>query len=175
MKLEKAEKKSVFKRPWFWLVIAVAIIGVIAIVGSGDSNDDLQGSVFDSNIDMVKKGSPELIPDITYGQAYENFFANPQWRGFTADTGEHVVEFTGDCTYYDEDAQVYIQFVIESETSFSMYYAHLNVGGETISVDEQTFVELVYTPFKTYSEEVLGRALDDDVERTFEEIYNSYY
>lgn len=175
MKLETAERKSIFKRSWFLVVIVVAVIGIIAIAGSGGFSDDLQGSIFDSNIDMVKTGSPELIPHITYEQAYENFFSNPQWRGFTADTGESVVEFTGGCTYYDEDAKVYIQFVIESETTFSMYYAHLNVNGETIYADEQTFIELVYTPFETYSEEVLGKVLDDDIQRSFEEIYNSYY
>lgn len=175
MQLEKAGKKSVFKKPWFWIVIAV-VVGVIALVGSGeDSNGDLQGSKYDSNIEMVKSGSPELIPNITYEEAYDNFFGNPQWRGFTADTGEQVVEFTGECTYYDETAEVYIQFVMEGTTSFSMYYAHMNVGGETISLDEQTFIELLYTPFATYSEEVLGKQLDKDVQEIFEEIYNSYY
>lgn len=174
MKLETAEKKSILKRPWFWVVIAVVVIGIIAIAGIDDADDDLQGSVFDSSIDMVKSGNPELIPNITYEQAYENFFGNPQWRGFTSDTGESVVEFAGDCTYDDEDARVYIQFVIDSESSFSLHYAHLNVGDETIPVDEQTFIEFVYTPFETYSEEVLGKALDDDVQRAFEEMYNSY-
>lgn len=176
MKLEKAEKKSFFKKPWFWIVAVIVLVGFVAILGSEDnSNDDLQGSKYDSNIEMVKKGSPELIPNITYEQAYENFFGNPQWRGFTADTGEQVVEFTGDCTYYDEEAEVYIQFVLEGTTAFSLYYAHINVNGETISLDEQTIVELVYTPFATYSEEVLGKPLDDDVQEAFEEIYNSYY
>lgn len=176
MQLEKAGKKSIFKKPWFWIAIIVAVIAIIALSGSDDgTSDDLQGSQFDSSIELVKGGAPLLIPDITYQDAYENFFDNPQWRGFTADTGEKVVEFTGDCLYYEEDAQVYIQFVIEEDDSFSMYYAHMNVGGETITLDEQTFIELVYTPFATYSEEVLGKELEDDVQEAFEQIYESMY
>ncbi|MBR2477148.1 MAG: hypothetical protein IKB50_03315 [Clostridia bacterium] len=136
-----------------------------------DTSSKLQGSRFDSNISMVKNGHPELIPDITYEEAYDNFFANPQWRGFEADDGSEVVEFSGECTYDGEDAEVYIQFVIEDEESFSMYYAEMTVGDETFEVDEQTFIELVYTPFETYSQEVLGKDLDRDVQDAFAEIY----
>ena len=176
MKLEKEGKTNILKRPWFWIAVIAVIIAFVAIIGMGnDSSDDLQGSQFDSNIGLVKTGSPELIPHISYEQAYAYFFENPQWRGFVADTGENVVEFTGGCTYYEEDAIVYIQFVIEGADSFSMYYAHMTVGGETISLDDQTLIELIYTPFATYSEEVLGVSLDDEIQNAFEEIYNSYY
>ncbi len=176
MQLEKAGKTSIFKKPWFWIAIVAIVIVFVVIVSSQEStNDDLQGSKYDASIELVKNGSPTLIPNITYQQAYENFFGNPQWRGFTADTGEKVVEFTGECTYYDEDAQVYIQFVIEGTDSFSLYYAHMNIGDETITMGEQMFVELVYIPFEVYSEEVLGKELNSDVQEAFEEIYESYY
>ena len=175
MQLEKAGKKSIIKRPLFWIVL-VLVIGFCIIIASEDEEDEnLQGSKYDINIDLVKNGSPTLIPDITYEQAYHNFFGNPQWRGFVADTGENVVEFTGECTYYDEEAKVYIQFVLEEEDTFSMHYASMSVGDETITLDQQMFVELVYTPFATYSEEVLGKPLEEDVQDAFEDIYDLYY
>lgn len=143
-----------------------------SLVGCSDGSGDLQGSRFDSNIYMVQNGNPQLIPNITYKDAYDNFFGNPQWRGFKADDGSDVVEFSGDCTYMDEEAEVYIQFVIDDEESFSMYYAGLTVDGEKFEVDEQTFLELVYNPFETYSEEILGEELGQDVQDAFDELFS---
>lgn len=175
MKVEGAGKKSVFKRPWFWIVVVVLVVAVVGGAAGLGGDEDMQGSEFNINIDTVKNGSPEMIPDITYGDAYDNFFANTEWGGFTATTGEDVVEFSGDCTYYEKAARVYIQFVLdESGETFSMYYAKMKVGEEESEMDEQTFIELVYNPFSTYSEEVLGKPLDDDVQAAFEEMYNSY-
>lgn len=166
-------KKCSIKRIWISLIMAVVLIAALVGCSETDTNSDLQGSRFDSNILMVQNGHPELIPNITYKEAYDNFFANPEWRGFKADDGSDVVEFSGECTYYDEEAEVYIQFVIDDEESFSMYYAGLTVGDEKFTVDDQTFVELIYTPFETYSQEVLGKDLDQDIQDAFVEIYNS--
>ena len=166
-------KKCSIKRIWISLIMAVVLITALVGCSETDTNSDLQGSRFDSNILMVQNGHPEIIPNITYKEAYDNFFANPEWRGFKADDGSDVVEFSGECTYYDEEAEVYIQFVIDDEESFSMYYAGLTVGDEKFAVDDQTFVELIYTPFETYSQEVLGKDLDQDIQDAFVKIYNS--
>ncbi|MBQ3055388.1 MAG: hypothetical protein IJC88_04715 [Oscillospiraceae bacterium] len=164
------------------VLFAISVL-LITLVGctdyapdiTADTNTDtpLQGTIFDRNISMVQNGSPELIPNITYKDAYDNFFSNPQWRGFKADDGSDVVEFSGDCTYCDQPASVYIQFVIDGETSFTMHYAGITVGEESFDADEESFLELVYTPFETYSQEVLGSDLDQDVQEAFSEIYAS--
>ena len=166
-------KKVFFKKAWVSIITIVVLMTSLVGCSDIDTNSDLQGSIFDSNISMVKNGHPELIPDITYEEAYDNFFANPQWRGFEADDGSEVVEFSGECTYYDEEAKVYIQFVIEDEESFSMHYAGLTVGDEKFDADEQTFIELVYNPFESYSQEVLGEELGQDVQDAFSEIFAS--
>ena len=163
-------KKTVYK---FLLCLMTVMIILSSFTACSDDNEDLQGSIFDSNISMVQNGYPVMIPDITYKQAYNYFFENPQWRGFEADDGSEVVEFSGGCTYYDEDATVYIQFVIDDEESFSMWYASISVGGETIEADEQLFIELVYTPFATYSEDVLDKPLSQDIQDAFAEMYDS--
>ena len=166
-------KKNILKK--IGVLIVAMVVFMLSLVGCAetDTDSDLQGSRFDSNISMVQKGHPELIPNITYKEAYDYFFANPKWRGFTADDGSDVVEFSGECTYYDEDAEVYIQFVIDDEESFSMYHASLTVDGEKFTVDDQTFIELIYVPFETYSQDVLGEDLDQEVQDAFVEIYNS--
>lgn len=166
-------KRVLSKKVLALTVLLTIMLGVLVACSSEDSSGELQGSAWNSNISMVQEGYPVLIPHITYKEAYDNFFGNPQWRGFEADDGSEVVEFSGECTYYDEEAAVYIQFVIDDEESFSMWYAGIIVGEEEIAADAQLFVELVYTPFATYSEEVLGEALSQDIQDAFAEMYDS--
>lgn len=133
---------------------------------SSDSSGELQESRFDTNINAVKNGYPTLIPNITYAQAYEYFFGNPQWRGFDSDEGKEVVEFSGECEYMEEYATVYIQFVVEGE-EFTLHYASFEVDGEEIVADSQLINELIYTPFAEYSEEILGEPLSQEVKDAF--------
>ena len=137
-----------------------------------EQKDELQGSWFDSRISIVKNGSPELIPNITYDDAYGNFFTNPKWRCFDAEGGEEVVEFSGGCTYGGDDAEVYIQFLLdEDHETFELYYAGITTAeGKTVA-DDNLILQLIYTPFSDYSENVLGESLDPETEAAFEEMY----
>lgn len=70
-------------------------------------------------VKMVKGGTNSRFPDVTYGDAFEDFFGNPTWTCFTADTGEEVVEFTGDCTYQEIGVKARLQFIVhKAEESF---------------------------------------------------------
>ena len=150
--------------------IFIMVLAAFTLVGCSD-NEDLQGSVFNSNISLVKDGHPELIPYITYKDAYENFFSDPQWRGFESDTGSDIVEFSGGCTYQDEDATVYIQFTIEDDESFYMNYASLKVDGEEIDIDDEILFELLFNPFNQYSIDEYGTELSDDIYYSFLESF----
>lgn len=166
-------KRMNFLKTWAVIIALIVAMGTLAACSSEDASGELQGTTWDSNIEMVQNGHPMLISNITYKEAYDHFFGNPQWRGFEADDGSDVVEFSGVCTYYDEEAAVYIQFVIDDEESFSMHYVGISVGEDRFDADEQLFIELAYTPFATYSEEVLGETLSQDVQDAFVEIYDS--
>ena len=85
-------------------------------------------------IEMVKNGTNERYPNITYGEAFEGFFANPEWNHFTSDKGE-VVEFTGDFYYMDEEAEAHFQFLIDLEDStFDLEYFAINDESQNILV-----------------------------------------
>lgn len=80
-------------------------------------------------INMVKDGSPQAYPTITYEKAFENYFSNPDWKYFKSDAGKKVVEFNGNCMYYDEEADICFQFVIDEEDeTFTAEY--LGINGE---------------------------------------------
>lgn len=87
------------------------------------------------------------------------------------DDGSEVVEFVGDCTYNDDPAEVYIQFVFYSDDGFSLEYACIKVNGEIIETEESDIFQLIYKPFSQYAEEVLEEPLDDEVEEKFFEWY----
>lgn len=134
-------------------------------------SSQLQGTADDVRISMVKTGNPTWIPNITYEEAYAYFFDNPTWRYFDADDGSEVVEFVGDCTYNDDPAEVYIQFVLHSDDTFTLHYACAKVNGELIETEESDIFQLIYKPFSQYAEEVLEEPLDDEVEEKFLEWY----
>ena len=72
-------------------------------------------------INAVKAGVPANYPDITIGEAFDQYFASPEWRAFEGadsyhdDTLDYIVEFTGGCTYEGAEAQALIQFTISRE------------------------------------------------------------
>lgn len=66
-------------------------------------------------VNMVKGGTNSRFPDLTYEDAFQAFFANPTWTYFASETGEDVVEFTGDCTYQDISVKARLQFILDEE------------------------------------------------------------
>lgn len=81
-------------------------------------NDEIkhQASKVDPNVLSVKGGTLGEYTNITVGEAFETFFADPKWKYFKADTEEDVVEFTGYCTYQDVKVLARLQFIVNEET-----------------------------------------------------------
>ena len=67
----------------------------------------------DEHVLYVKNGCPLSYPNISYGEAFGEFFDDPTWKYFEADTGEDVVEFTGYCIYKDTKVKARLQFVLD--------------------------------------------------------------
>lgn len=80
-----------------------------------------------SYVSMVKNGYPELYPDITYGEAFEDFFGACEWEYFESGAGQDVVEFRGNCMYDEEQVSVIIQFLVyEDRGTFEVYAAAID-------------------------------------------------
>lgn len=71
------------------------------------------------NVLSVKNGYPENYPDVTFGDAFDNFFGSPTWKYFEGENGEDVVEFTGYCTYQDVEVKARLQFVLNDDGTFT--------------------------------------------------------
>lgn len=79
-------------------------------------------------VSAIKEGSPDQYPNITYGQAFDDYFANPKWETCGQDEdGNEIVKFTGTCTYLDSDAVAEVKFKIyEEQDSFVVSSVKLN-------------------------------------------------
>ena len=61
----------------------------------------------------VQEGSLSSYPDVKMKDAFARFFSSPKWKYFQAESGEHVVEFTGYCTYMEKKVKAKLQFIVE--------------------------------------------------------------
>ena len=77
-------------------------------------------------VELVKNGTMQMEPDIKIGRAFDEFFANPQWKYFDSTDNHKVVEFNGECTWWGQDAHCSIQFIITSETTFELWIVKIN-------------------------------------------------
>lgn len=87
----------------------------------------------ENNIQTVRNGHFYSHPDVTVGSAFKKFFVNGKWNAFTSTEGDQVVEFSGDCTWYDEPAKLTVQFIIKGN-EFEM--GHMNIDGVSMNYSE---------------------------------------
>lgn len=93
-----------------------------ASIDEADEMPEVQSNSIETDdvkIYFVKNGYPLIYPNITYGQAFDEFFADPKWEYFRSEEGVDVVEFTGICTYKETQVEANLQFILnESEGTF---------------------------------------------------------
>lgn len=106
------------------LAVVALICGVIVVVGAVNPDFGLGQQKY---IRMVKESTPQLYPDITYGQAFEAFFENGRWIYFQSEDKQDIVEFSGNCTYDGEKAEIRIQFQVwYDEGTYQLYTMGIN-------------------------------------------------
>ncbi len=133
--LKSPTKKDSSKSGVFILIIALAVlIGFVFFYFNDSSN--LDKPFEDEHVTFVKNGSPSSYPDITYDEAFSNFFANRSWNYFESTEGKDVVEFKGDCTYRDVEVTATIQFVLDMDDgTFELSYLAFNDVPQSILIE----------------------------------------
>ncbi len=84
---------------------------------------------------FVKEACPEAYPDISYGDAFDDFFGDCKWEYFKSEENQDVVEFRGNCMYEDETAEVKAQFLVSYDEGKGELY--------TMSLNDEIQPELV--------------------------------
>ena len=103
--------------------------GILLAIGLLWALSDAFGN---SAIASVKKGHFSGWPNVTVGDAFEDFFADTKWKSFK-DGDDTIVEFTGECTWYDKPADAKIQFTVDDEKFEITYFS---IDGNTFNTLE---------------------------------------
>lgn len=106
---------------------------VLSVMGCGPE---------DKYVTQVKTGTMYMEPNIQIGKAFDEFFANPKWRSYTEGKGKyqrHIVEFTGDCTWYNAPAKCTIHFIV-GDTEFQLQWVAIN----DVQMDEEESVAILH-------------------------------
>lgn len=114
----------------------------------------------DEHVLMVKNGTSSKYPGKTWGEAFDSFFASPTWRYFRGTSEgpdedgdgfpDHVtaecdvVEFTGYCTYMEQEVKALIQFTLYEDDTFEATYLSLN----DVPQNEFYLISLIETAFE---------------------------
>lgn len=119
----------------------------------------------EEEINYVKNASPEAYPTISFGEAFDEFFANPRWTSFISDDESHVVEFKGDCLYVEQRVTARIQYTLDLDNgTFEPTYVGLN----NVSMSMLMYVALVEAAFEKVSS---GNDLPDETLHEFTSEY----
>ena len=127
------------------LLVTLIFIFSLSSCDMGDVTDQLQNIAQSNDEDVlgVKNAYYSNDTDITYGEAFDDFFAYPTWKSFvgtkegTDEDGDgepdtktenvKVVEFTGYCTYAEQEVKARIQFTLDDENgTFQPTYLAFN-------------------------------------------------
>lgn len=117
-KINKIWRESPLKIVGGVIAVIIVSIGIWFALGFGETD----------YIDVVKDGSFDRYPDVKIGDAFDEFFYNPRWNYFETNYGEDIVLFWGECEYFFEPVEVYMEFTVNEDKSF--YVNYLEFDGE---------------------------------------------
>lgn len=140
-------------------ILAVISAVTVVIFGFLSMNPNmLEGS--SKYIRMVKEGTPEAYPKITYGNAFDDFFENCKWKYFKSEDGSDVVEFHGNCLSDGQKAEAGIQFLVfEEKNRFELHAVTLDGESQTKLVSGLFLIQI----FESYgSNDGMGTLSDEE-------------
>ena len=82
----------------------------------------LSPSIF---VKKVKSGALQVDPSRSIGEAFDNFFARPNWRSFKGKDSANVVEFTGGFSFDGKNSEALFQFTM-TDDGFKLSYGEIN-------------------------------------------------
>lgn len=120
--------------------IVCAVLAIVLFVVA------ISGGIGNSMVDGVKNAYlNSYSSEITIGQAFGEFFANPSWESYS-ENGTDYVKFAGECTYYGETALMVIVFEYMENDWFKVDSIKLN--GEYLSeLEESVILEVIYDSY----------------------------
>lgn len=128
------------KRPWGLGEIMSLLVGVFLLITFMVLVPKLGGGSDDKYIQMVKNGTLESYPQMTVGEAFDGYLDNPKWETGMTEDKQRFVNVKGGILYYDENAEIAVQFFInEKDKSFQYYACEVNGQPQNDAVVSELF------------------------------------
>jgi hypothetical protein len=141
------------KRTWLKRKGGTSWLGVVFTILLLFTTGVLSALLLPTNVDQiltVKDGSFYEYPTTTIGDAFNDFFGDPNWEYVSADSPFDIVRFTGVAEEDGEMINVLIDFII-TEDSFEIHSAMIN--GEYISDDDlYSMLDVIFIPNESESD-----------------------
>ncbi len=122
------------------------------------------------NVLGVKNGYPENYPDCKYGDVFDEFFADPTWQYFKSTENRDIVEFTGYCTYMEQEVKARLQFILNNDDTFEASALSFN------DVPQSKLITVTLLT-KAFSEYMKNHNMEDDaaaIEAEIDSIFGNY-
>ena len=101
-------------------------------------------------IQFIQEAHFDNIPEISFGEALEEFCSETEWKAFVSDKEREIVEFNGRCKYQGRQEEICLQFVLDmDEASYLVDY--LSLTGESQTKREK--LDFLKEVFVTYGKE----------------------
>lgn len=99
------------------LVVAGILLMVIAVsvMSSGGESDKY--------VQIVKEGTLDAYPQMTVGKAFDNYLNKPKWESGLSDNNERFVNVRGGILYYDKEAEIVVQFIVDEKSGLFQFNA----------------------------------------------------
>lgn len=132
------------------LVAIVLIIGLVGCTESPSSNSENSSeTTYDETVMIVREATFYWGSNVTYGEAFDNFFGNCKWEAIPMDSLGHFCKFTGDCTRNGEDITCEFKFIRDYD------------GEVTVDIMSIDGVEQEYTTTEALLERVHEKYIEE--------------
>lgn len=115
------------------IIIAIAVVAVIILVSTLFGNNP---------VNTVKTGKLNQYPEQTVGDAFADFFSNPEWTSYKQD-GDTYVKFTGKCTFYGEMVNAKVIFLMDGN-KFQIDSFKVGNQNVTSAYDLESVLDKIY-------------------------------
>lgn len=122
-----------------WFIGTIAIFATVYAIARCSLDVD--------QINQIRGGTPTSFPNVTYEEAFDEYFSFPRWTYIEDSSGQEHVEFTGRCVYNGEKIKVYFLFTDNNDETFSITELTFN----DIQQDQFTCWEMVDTIFESFA------------------------
>ena len=150
------------------LVALLSVFMLVFVTGCGKSDVTDQIANVAQSVDPhvlgVKNGHPQAYPNISYDEAFGEFFGSPTWKYFVGtkegpdedgdgkpdyvEENVDIVEFTGYCMYMDVEVKALLQFTLNDDETFDATFLSFN----EVPQNYFTLNALLSKAFESYEE-----------------------